>query len=79
MISDSNVMAQEKGVEAASVWIDRSQVAIKNAAPVINSLVEKCLGARPKSVEAAQLSLFYYIEREAHDLVLVSYISIFYQ
>ena len=70
-MEDKNVIAQEKGMPALVMWLDRAPGAPRNAPAIGKKLVEKCLGARPKTKEKAQEALLLLVERDQPDAVLV--------
>lgn len=72
-IADSNAAAQEAGVAAALVWIDRAEHAAKRTAELAAALVDKGLTAsrataRTKSLEA----ILMLIEREDAESVVAA-------
>lgn len=71
IVEDKNVIAQEKGMEAILVWVDRAPIAVRNPASLIAKIVEKCLPGRPNTKASAQKILLAFIERDLQDIVLV--------
>ena len=70
-MEEKNVIAQEKGMPTLVVWVDRAALAPRNAPVITRKLIDKCLGARPRTKERTQDALMTFIERDQADTVLV--------
>ncbi|XP_059619515.1 protein mini spindles isoform X2 [Phlebotomus argentipes] len=70
-VVDSNVMAQEKGLEATLVFVENCGFAGKTVGEVMSGIVSKCIGAPKAKTKdlAIQISLMY-IEIEKHEIVM---------
>uniref|UniRef100_A0A6B2EE03 Putative microtubule-associated protein n=1 Tax=Phlebotomus kandelakii TaxID=1109342 RepID=A0A6B2EE03_9DIPT len=70
-VVDSNAMAQEKGLEAALVFVENCGFAGRTVGEVMSGIVSKCIGAPKAKTKdlAVQLSLMY-IEIEKHEMVM---------
>ncbi|XP_021706619.1 protein mini spindles isoform X3 [Aedes aegypti] len=70
-VTDSNAVAQEKGLEATLVFVENSGNAGKTVGEVMSGIVTKCIGAPKAKTKdlAAQITLMY-IEIEKHEIVL---------
>ncbi|XP_055712026.1 protein mini spindles isoform X3 [Phlebotomus papatasi] len=70
-VVDSNVMAQEKGLEATLVFVENCGFAGKTVGEVMSGIVSKCIGATKAKTKdlAVQISLMY-IEIEKHEIVM---------
>lgn len=71
-ITDSNLTAQEKGLNAVLAYVENYVHAGKTVGEVMSNLVQKCIGssAKPKTKElAVQISLMY-IEIEKYEIVV---------
>lgn len=83
IISDTNAAAQEKGLDAVLVFLDRAKHAPKyyfplnlfhffrEAPTICPLLIEKCLGGREKTKNKAIQALLLCIEIEAVEPVIV--------
>lgn len=70
-VVDSNVLAQEKGLEAALVFAENCGYAGKTVGDVINGIVTKCLGSpKAKTKDLGMQVALMYIEIEKHDAVI---------
>ncbi|KAK0091601.1 hypothetical protein PV326_002969 [Microctonus aethiopoides] len=69
-VIDNNELAQEKGLEAALVFIKNAACAGKTAKEVMNGIVNKCITASNIRIKdlAVEISLMY-IEIEEHEIV----------
>lgn len=69
-VVDSNAAAQEKGMEAALVYVENAACAGKAAGEVMSGIVNKCIAAPKAKTKdlAVQLSLMY-LEIEKHETV----------
>ncbi|XP_064399412.1 cytoskeleton-associated protein 5-like isoform X3 [Halichondria panicea] len=63
-VTDSNQMAQEKGVEAALAFVESAAAASKVCSDVVTGIVTKCLNGRPKTKEGGILISLMFIEIE---------------
>jgi len=71
MVLDSNVAAQEKGLEAVLSYVENSAVAGKTAGEVTSGLVAKCVAApKAKTKELAGQIVLMYVEIEKHEIVM---------
>lgn len=70
-VTDSNAVAQEKGLEATLVFVENSGNAGKTVGEVMSGIITKCIGAPKAKTKdlAAQITLMY-IEIEKHEIVL---------
>ncbi|XP_030375807.1 protein mini spindles isoform X2 [Scaptodrosophila lebanonensis] len=71
MVVDSNALAQEKGLEAALIFVENSGLAGRTVGDVMTGIVQKCIAA-PK-VKTKDLSVqvtLMYIEIEKHEAVI---------
>lgn len=67
-VVDSNALAQEKGLEAALVFVENCGHAGKTVGEVISGIVLKCLGApKAKTKELGMQIALMYIEIEKHE------------
>ncbi|XP_053685172.1 protein mini spindles [Sabethes cyaneus] len=70
-VVDSNAIAQEKGLEAALVFIENSGNAGKTVGEVMSGIITKCIGApKAKTKDLAVQITLMYIEIEKQDVVL---------
>ncbi|XP_029636093.1 cytoskeleton-associated protein 5 isoform X2 [Octopus sinensis] len=70
-VVDSNVVAQEKGLEAVLAYVENAQVATRVCAEVIGGIVAKCFNVnKTKTKELANEIILMYIEIEKQDIVL---------
>ncbi|KAL5273334.1 msps family protein [Megaselia abdita] len=70
-VVDSNAMAQEKGLEAALLYIENAGCAGKTVGDVMPGIVLKCMAApKTKTKELAVQVTLMYIEIEKHEAVL---------
>ncbi|KAM7363198.1 msps cytoskeleton-associated protein 5 isoform 2-T4 [Cochliomyia hominivorax] len=71
MVVDSNAMAQEKGLEAALIFVENCGHAGKTVGDVMSGIVQKCIAApKTKTKELAVQVTLMYIEIEKHEAVL---------
>ncbi|CAG5054310.1 unnamed protein product [Parnassius apollo] len=69
-VTDSNVMAQEKGLEAALVFVENCGHAGKTTGEVMSGIVTKCIAApKTKTKDLALQVTLMYIEIEKHEIV----------
>lgn len=70
-VVDSNALAQEKGLEAALVFVENCGNAGKTVGDVMTGIVTKCLGApKAKTKDLGMQIALMYIEIEKHDAVV---------
>ncbi|XP_058831204.1 protein mini spindles isoform X3 [Topomyia yanbarensis] len=70
-VIDSNAVAQEKGLEAALVFIENSGNAGKTVGEVMGGIITKCIGApKAKTKDLAVQITLMYIEIEKQEIVL---------
>lgn len=65
-------MSQEAGLAAVAAWCDRAPVAVRHAQSMCDNMVDKCLGARPKTKASAIQAMEFLVERECQEAVVVS-------
>ncbi|KAI8121731.1 Protein mini spindles [Lucilia cuprina] len=71
MVVDSNAMAQEKGLEAALIFVENCGHAGKTVGDVMTGIVQKCIAApKTKTKELSVQVTLMYIEIEKHEAVL---------
>ncbi|XP_065581749.1 cytoskeleton-associated protein 5-like [Artemia franciscana] len=69
-VTDSNAVAQEKGLEAALAYVENAASAVKTAQDVLNGIVAKCLGsARAKTKDLGMQIILMYVEIEKYEVV----------
>ncbi|XP_032523081.2 protein mini spindles isoform X1 [Danaus plexippus] len=69
-VTDSNVVAQEKGLEAALVFVENCGHAGKTTGEVMSGIVTKCIAApKTKTKDLALQITLMYIEIEKHEIV----------
>ncbi|CAH2055745.1 unnamed protein product, partial [Iphiclides podalirius] len=69
-VTDSNAMAQEKGLEAALVFVENCGHAGKTTGEVMSGIVAKCIAApKTKTKDLALQVTLMYIEIEKHEIV----------
>ncbi|XP_014295332.1 protein mini spindles isoform X1 [Microplitis demolitor] len=69
-VVDSNVAAQEKGLEAALTFIENAACAGKTVGEVMSGIVNKCIAApKAKTKDLAVQITLMYIEIEKHETV----------
>uniref|UniRef100_A0A2A4JNE8 TOG domain-containing protein n=1 Tax=Heliothis virescens TaxID=7102 RepID=A0A2A4JNE8_HELVI len=69
-VTDSNAVAQEKGLEAALVFVENCGHAGKTTGEVMSGIVAKCIAApRTKTKDIALQITLMYIEIEKHEIV----------
>lgn len=79
-VIDSNALAQEKGLEAALVFVENCGHAGKTVGEVISGIVTKCLGApKAKTKDLGIQIALMYIEIEKHEAVIEELIKGFDQ
>lgn len=70
-VIDSNAVAQEKGLEAALVFVENSGNAGKTVGEVMGGIITKCIGApKAKTKDLAVQITLMYVEIEKHEVVL---------
>lgn len=70
-VTDSNVVGQEKGLEATLVFVENCGQAHKTCGEVISGIVTKCIaGPKAKTKDLAVQIALMYIEIEKHEIVL---------
>ncbi|KRZ45371.1 Cytoskeleton-associated protein 5 [Trichinella pseudospiralis] len=70
-VTESNVFALEKGLDAFAAFLTTGTISIKVAGNICPSIVQKCLGStKKKIVEKAQEVLMLLIELEKQEAVL---------
>ncbi|CAG0897270.1 unnamed protein product, partial [Cyprideis torosa] len=72
-VTDSNAVAQEKGLEAALAYLESAnpKIAAKTVSEVVSGVVAKCLGApKAKTRENGMAVALMYVELEKPDLVM---------
>lgn len=70
-VVDSNVVAQEKGLEATLAFVENSAAAGKTVGEVMAGIVTKCISApKAKTKDLAAQICLMYIEIEKHEAVL---------
>lgn len=71
MVVDSNAMAQEKGLEAALIFVENCGHAGKTVGDVMSGIVQKCIAApKAKTKDLSVQVTLMYIEIEKHEAVL---------
>lgn len=71
MVIDSNAMAQEKGLEAALIFVENCGHSGKTVGDVMTGIVQKCIAApKTKTKELSVQVTLMYIEIEKHEAVL---------
>lgn len=71
MVVDSNAMAQEKGLEAALIFVENSGLAGRTVGDVMNGIVQKCIAApRTKTKELSVQVTLMYVEIEKQEAVV---------
>ncbi|RVE53041.1 hypothetical protein evm_002339 [Chilo suppressalis] len=69
-VTDSNAVAQEKGLEAALVFVENCGHAGKTAGEVMSGIVAKCIAApKTKTKDLALQVTLMYVEIEKHEVV----------
>ncbi|XP_075981824.1 msps cytoskeleton-associated protein 5 isoform X2 [Anticarsia gemmatalis] len=69
-VTDSNAVAQEKGLEAALVFVENCGHAGKTTGEVMSGIVAKCIAApKTKTKDLALQITLMYIEIEKHEVV----------
>ncbi|KAM3966107.1 LOW QUALITY PROTEIN: msps cytoskeleton-associated protein 5 [Aphomia sociella] len=69
-VTDSNAVAQEKGLEAALVFVENCGHAGKTTGEVMSGIVAKCIAApKTKTKDLALQVTLMYIEIEKHEVV----------
>ncbi|CAH2087902.1 unnamed protein product [Euphydryas editha] len=69
-VTDSNAVAQEKGLEAALVFVENCGHAGKTTGEVMSGIVAKCIAApKTKTKDLALQVTLMYIEIEKHEIV----------
>ncbi|KRF82972.1 protein mini spindles isoform X3 [Drosophila virilis] len=71
MVVDSNALAQEKGLEAALIFVENSSLAGRTVGDVMSGIVQKCIAApKAKTKELSVQVTLMYVEIEKHEAVL---------
>ncbi|XP_017847656.1 protein mini spindles isoform X3 [Drosophila busckii] len=71
MIVDSNALAQEKGLEAALIFVENSGLAGRTVGDVMTGIVQKCIAApKTKTKELSVQVTLMYVEIEKHEAVV---------
>lgn len=71
MVVDSNAMAQEKGLEAALIFVENCGHAGKTVGDVMSGIVQKCIAApKTKTKDLSVQVTLMYIEIEKYEAVL---------
>lgn len=71
MVVDSNALAQEKGLEAALIFIENSGLAGRTVGDVMSGIVQKCIAApKTKTKELSVQVTLMYVEIEKHEAVV---------
>ena len=71
MVTDTNAVAQEKGLECCLAFAENCKTAPKTAGEVVDGLVLKCVAApKAKTKELATQLCLMYCEIEAHEKVI---------
>lgn len=71
MVIDSNVVAQEKGLEAALIFVENCGQAGKTVGDVMAGIVQKCIAApKAKTKDLAVQVTLMFIEIEKHETVI---------
>ncbi|KRG01671.1 protein mini spindles isoform X3 [Drosophila mojavensis] len=71
MVVDSNALAQEKGLEAALIFVENSSLAGRTVGDVMSGIVQKCIAApKTKTKELAVQVTLMYVEIEKHEAVV---------
>ncbi|XP_017091916.2 protein mini spindles isoform X2 [Drosophila bipectinata] len=71
MVVDSNAMAQEKGLEAALIFVENSGLAGRTVGDVMTGIVQKCIAApKTKTKELSVQVTLMYVEIEKQDAVV---------
>lgn len=70
-VIDSNVAAQEKGLEATLAYVENAAVAGRTVGEVVSGIVNKCIAAPKTKIKELSLQIILmYIEIEKQDIVL---------
>lgn len=79
-VVDSNALAQEKGLEAALIFVENCGHAGKTVGEVLSGIVTKCLGApKAKTKDLGMQIALMYVEIEKHEAVIEELIKGFDQ
>lgn len=79
-VIDSNALAQEKGLEAALVFVENCGHAGRTVGEVMSGIVTKCLGApKAKTKDLGMQVALMFVEIEKHDAVIEELIKGFDQ
>ena len=71
MVTDTNAVAQEKGLECCLAFAENCKAATKTAAEVVDGLVAKCVAApKTKTKDFATQICLMYCEIETHEKVI---------
>ncbi|XP_015517850.2 protein mini spindles isoform X1 [Neodiprion lecontei] len=69
-VTDSNAVAQEKGLEAVLAYVENAAAAGKTVGEVMSGIVSKCIAApKTKTKELAVQITLMYVEIEKHEAV----------
>lgn len=70
-VTDTNAIAQEKGLDAALAFVESSDLAGKQAGDILDGLVAKCIGApKTKTKDLAKQICLMLCEIEVHERVI---------
>lgn len=71
MVVDSNALAQEKGLEAALIFVENSGLAGRTVGDVMSGIVQKCIAApKTKTKELSVQVALMYVEIEKQEAVV---------
>ncbi|KMZ03264.1 protein mini spindles isoform X3 [Drosophila simulans] len=71
MVVDSNALAQEKGLEAALIFVENSGLAGRTVGDVMTGIVQKCIAApKTKTKELSVQVALMYVEIEKQEAVV---------
>ncbi|XP_071809133.1 cytoskeleton-associated protein 5-A-like isoform X2 [Asterias amurensis] len=70
-VTDSNAVAQEKGLDAVIAFLERAALAPRTCGEVVSAIVIKCLNSpRTKTREKASEIIMIYLELEKQEVVM---------
>ncbi|KAI5733008.1 hypothetical protein M8J76_006606 [Diaphorina citri] len=70
-VTDSNAVAQEKGLEATLAYVENAAVAGRTVGEVVSGIVNKCIAApKAKTKDLSLQIILMYIEIEKQDIVM---------
>jgi len=76
MVTDSNAVAQEKGLDCVMLFAENCKMANKTASEVAEGLVLKCVAApKTKTKDMATQIFLMYVEIETHEKVIEALIA----